>query len=268
MLSYKNVIGINNELWVMLNLSIDNVIKKCWQLLPIILVIKLLYEFIIGSGTNSIEIREYIRTAVKTILIAFFLAYYKEFLMLLDSTIEIFSDLDTEYKKALAFVEKVNLDNLANMSNVKKMMHYPFLILSKSIGELNQLCSLLTHQGSIILMDSLKSVILLIISYFGPISAIISILPGAFGFSFRTWLLNYINISCWSITLTILQKMVNVLNLSNNFAPISIALLLAIFLTPLWTSMFLNNTVNWSATLLKNFSSQVDKSVKYIKKQG
>lgn len=254
MLEYKNTIGITNDLWTIINVSLDAIIKKCWQVLPIIFTVKLLYDFLINSATDTISIRDSVRTIMRTILIIFFLAFYKDFLMLIDSMVGIFSDLDVGYKKALDIIEKSNLDKLNDMSTARKILEYPFLLLGKITNGFNHIFSMLTHQGSIIFMDSLKSLLLILLTHFGPISAIISLLPGNFNTSFNTWLRNYINISCWTITLSILQNIVNLINKTNAvennplIAPLSIALIFIIFSTPIWTSMFLGNPLSSGLT--------------------
>jgi hypothetical protein len=278
MLKYKNCIGITESLWQVVTINIDAIVNKCWQVLPVLVLVKLLYDFIINSGTEQITIKDHIRTILRTILIAFFLAFYKDFLMMIDNAIGIFSNLEVDYKEALNILENKKLEALKNMSTARKIAQYPFLILSKLVGTVSYGFSFLTHQGSIIFMDSLKSIILVILSHFGPIAAVISILPGSFSNSFNSWLRNYVNIFAWTITLSILQKLVNLINetfiIGNNLfiAPVSIALLIVILLTPLWTAMFLGNSISsgimsvigWSTNVLAGFTKQSTKLGGYM----
>ncbi len=254
MFKYKSCISIPDSLWDIVSINIDAIIKKSWQFLPAIVLVRLLYDFIVYSGTENISIKSHVRTLLRTFFIAFFLAFYKEFLMVVDSIVGSFSSLDTDYEKALKMMNKKNIEYIENTSLIKQAIRYPFLMLFKSANKLGNMVLFLTHQGSILFMDSLKSIILIVLSHFGPVAAVLSILPGMFSGTLSTWLRNYVNIFGWTITLSILQKLVfmidkikvNSYKLGDSaiILPTSIVLLIAIFLTPLWTSMFLGNSVS------------------------
>ena len=90
-------------------------------------------------------------------------------------------------------------------------------------------------------MHYIKAISLLVLATIGPVAALFSLLPGPFRSSINTWSKGYINVSCWTITLTILDA------LSNNFASyskgpefsqalLSFVIFIMAFFTPTWTS--------------------------------
>ena len=280
MFHFNTCRGIPDSIWNALSLNIDAITEKSWEILPLVVLFKMIYDFTVYAGTEHITIKTHIRTLLKTFMIAFFLVFYKNFLMVVDDVIGFFSSLDVDYNEALAAIRKKNMEELNDLSFAKKIIKIPALVLGKTISGWTYFISFATHQGSIVFMDCVKSTIIVILSHLGPIAAVISILPGPFSNSLSTWLRNFVSIFAWSITLSVLQKIINAVNdslhVSNKFTdnlfiiPASIALLICIFLTPMWTSMFLVNSVStgvmaaasWSAANVGRGTLQTGKVVK------
>ena len=125
--------------------------------------------------------------------------------------------------------------------------------------------AIFTHGGAVIFMRYVRVVSLLIMMQFGPLAALFSLLPGPFRRSFSIWSRGYVNITCWAITLNILWVFAKTFSgiswmqsVTEGFGVetlahtlLSLILLVAIFLTPAWTSKFVSSATlpNLSAGL-------------------
>jgi hypothetical protein len=134
-------------------------------------------------------------------------------------------------------------------------------------------------------MRYIKAVTLVMMVPFSPLAAMLSLLPGPFKRSWSHWAKSYVHVTCWSITLGIFQALVDAFTkVSRSIVPNTVSsffeetvghallytvLLVAIFLTPTWTSKLIGHaiianiwdSINMTASKLyqggRNLASQV-----------
>ena len=94
-------------------------------------------------------------------------------------------------------------------------------------------------------MHYIKSVSLLILSLLGPFAALFSLLPGPFKASFKTWSKGYVNVSCWTITIAILDMLTTAFRSTTGQEAHQIVLSFVLFITtffiPTWTAKLIGN---------------------------
>lgn len=232
-------------MWVAASEMIDVVIQKCWLLLAAFLALKVLTDTF--SQYDQLSFSTHVRTLFKAIGIVLLLSYYKKCLMCFDNFIDSLcihlddTPLTTEPLKGWG--GSAAPTDAVTRSGILKL-------LSSLFEKLFGLVSLLSHSGAIAFMNYMRAVALLILMQIGPLCSILSLLPGPFQNSFKTWLKSYVYISCWAITLslfTVFIKAFRAVHLASGesstiaYACLSIVLLMAIFLTPTWTARFIGS---------------------------
>ncbi|NEJ83401.1 hypothetical protein GR268_43825 [Rhizobium leguminosarum] len=122
-----------------------------------------------------------------------------------------------------------------------------------------KMLAMVSHKGVVQLMHAIKVMVLIPTILLGPLSAILSFLPGPFKKSFSNWSKSYINITSWAITLHIFSVLTKFYGFSSFWMKtgskaslageaighivFSIGLFIAILLTPTFTSKFLGSAV-------------------------
>lgn len=226
--------GIPESMWVTASAVLDVILKRCWVLLSAFVVVKMLISAFNDLGGEGFSLRVQLKILAQSFLIAIFLTYYKTFLMTFDDLI-----------KSLCFFEETVVRS--TVAHTKKVPSLADIILRPSLllDVAGNLLSFFSMQGAIRFMHYIKAVALLILSQLGPFAALFSLLPGPFNASFRTWSKGYINVSCWTITLAIMDT----LGSSFLYATIgseqastflSFVLFIATLFTPTWTAKLIS----------------------------
>lgn len=252
--------GIPDSMWIATASMIDAIIQKCWMLFGVFLAIKLISDASLDVANGKFELRPHVKTMFQAMLIAIFLAYYKPLLMFFDRFIDSLCLFDQEVLQAsLARVQ----DRLPDYEQGNQAGKSWFLVIRTFVKMIfdyfPKVVALLTHGGALTLMHYIKAVALLVTSQFGPLAALFSLLPGPFKRGLATWAKSYINITCWTITISIFWVLTKTFSAtsfwieSNSTATfleenightlLSIILFIAIFLTPTWTSKFIGSAI-------------------------
>ena len=166
------------------------------MLLGASVVIKMIASAFMDMGEERFSIRTQFRILAQAFLIAVFLTYYKTFLMTFDYMI----DSLCFFKPEMMQQPVRNTESIASGGNTITRW------IIRQTGDF--FLSFLTQKGMIKFMHYIKSVSLLILAILGPFATLFSLLPGPFKSSFKTWSRGYINVSCWTITLAILEVLV------------------------------------------------------------
>lgn len=220
-------------MWLVASGMLDTIIKRCWMLLGAFVVIKMIVSAFMDLGEERSSLGTQFRILAQAFLIAVFLNYYKTCLMTFDYMIDSLCFLKPEVIQQTAS----NAERISSGGNTITQW------IIKRTGEF--FLSFLTQKGMIKFMHYIKSVSLLILAIIGPFAALFSLLPGPFQASFKTWSKGYINVSCWTITLVILEVLVATFQATigqdGYEIPLSFVLFIMTFFVPTWTAKLIGN---------------------------
>jgi hypothetical protein len=249
--------GIPDSMWIAVSSMITVVTKRCWSLLGAFITIRLLVDAIFDVSQGQFTLVPYARTLLHAFFIASFLTYYKPLLVFFDGFIESLCNVEEiVFSEALFNQGK---DRITDYFEDKSFFSWVDIIVKNLVELLPKTLFLLTHSGAIHAMHYLKAVTLLIITCVGPFAAVFSILPGPFKKGWPVWAHSYVHVTCWTITLNIFMALTKAFNFGSLMteprsgstffseiigqAVLSFVLLIAIFLTPTWTSKFMGPAV-------------------------
>jgi hypothetical protein len=227
--------GLPDDIWIKSSEMLNITIKKCWVLLGAFVAIKMLVIAFSDVGEERFALRKHLRILLQGLLIAVFLTYYKSFLMTIDYLIDslcVFNRIT--FKATQEFPTKCEWVNFI----IRKLL------------ALTDVLALITHVGAVKLMHYIKSITLLVLLQFGPLAALFSLLPGPFRQSFNTWAKSYLYVSCWTLTLAIMDVLANSFSFFKEdvlaYPILYLVLYIAIILTPAWTAKLISgvSTVN------------------------
>lgn len=233
------------SIWIAASAMLDRVIQKCWLMLAAFVVVKILTDAL--TTYDQVSLATHLKTLFKALGIVVLLSYYKSILMCFDYFIDsvcIHTDgtqLGTDKLSSLA--GPPDQTGVIARTGLFKLFQGLFETI---FGLIN----ILSHNGAVVFMHYMRAVALLILMQLGPLASLLSLLPGPFQRSFQTWLKSYVAISCWAITLSIFVGFIQAfrgVHLASDEAPaiaygfLSLILLIAIFLTPTWTSRFIGS---------------------------
>lgn len=228
--------GLPDAIWITSSEMLDVMLKKCWLLLGSFVVIKMLVSALSDVGAERFSLRTHLNILFQALLIAVFFTYYKTFLMTFDHFID-----------GLCVFNRITFQTTQEMPTKHAWLNS---ILRGLLDFYNDFLLLITHAGAVKLMHYIKSIILLVLLQFGPLAALFSLLPGPFKQSFNTWVKSYLYVSCWTLTLAIMDVLANSFRFLKEDAvayPILyLVLYIAIVLTPSWTAKLISgaSTVN------------------------
>ena len=223
---------IPESMWVVASAMLDTILKRCWLLLGAFVVVKMLVSAFSDLGEERFSLGIQLRILAQACCIAILFTYYKTFLMTFDYFID-----------SLCFFEVDVVPR--TVDNAEEVTGGHGVVTQYCLKYFKQGMVVLTREGPVRFMHYIKSVALLVLSMLGPFAALFSLLPGPFKASFQSLSKGYINVSCWTITLAIINT------LSDSFQNISIGsgvsqvllsfvLFIAALLTPTWTSKLIS----------------------------
>lgn len=226
--------GIPESMWLVASAMLNAILKKCWLLLGAFVVVKMIVSTFMDLGEERFSLGTQFRILAQAFLIAIFLNYYKTCLMTFDYMIDSLCFFKVEVmQQTVSNTEKI-------VSARSTITHW----LLKAVGEIGNFF-LFTQQGVTHFMHYIKSVSLLILSILGPFSALFSLLPGPFKASFKTWSKGYVNVSCWTITLAILDVLATTFQATTGQegyrVMLSFVLFIMTFFVPTWTAKLIGN---------------------------
>ncbi|MHA7878114.1 MAG: hypothetical protein ACX93T_04335 [Bacteroidota bacterium] len=183
-------------------------------------------------GEERFSFSVQLRILAKAFLIAIFFTYYKTILMTFDYCVDSLCSFNVD---AAAHVPEQEAPVSTQGNPILKFL----------LDGFREVMVLMTHRRSVKFMHYIKSVALLVLSTIGPFAALFSLLPGPFKTSFRTWSRGYLNVSCWTIILTIIDTLAT--SFSNySRGPeafqglLSFVMFIATFFTPTWTAKLIS----------------------------
>jgi hypothetical protein len=224
--------GIPESMWLVVSAMLDTILKRCWFLLGAFVVIKMLVSAFSDLGEDRFSLGIQFRILAQACLIAIFFTYYKTFLMTFDYFID-----------SLCFFE-VDMFRYT-VENTKEVTGEDSTIAKFFLKFFKKGMFFLTQTGPIRFMHYIKSIALLILSQLGPFAALFSLLPGPFRASFKSWSKGYLNVSCWTITLAIINTLAS--SFTNSSAGpagcqalLSFVLFISSLFTPTWTAKLIS----------------------------
>lgn len=241
--------GLPDAIWITSSEMLNITIKKCWILLGAFMAIKMLVCAFSDVGEERFSLSKHLKILFQALLIAVFLTYYKNFLMTFDYFID-----------SLCVFNRITAQSTQEAAPKYTWLNY---ILRTLLDFFDDVLLLITHVGAVKLMHYIKSIVLLVLLQFGPLAALFSLLPGPFRQSFNTWAKSYLYVSCWTLTLAIMDVLANSFAFLKGDAlayPILyLVLYIAIILTPAWTAKLISgvSTVN----LLDGIGMAIGKAV-------
>lgn len=225
--------GIPESMWLAASNVLNAILSKCWMLLGAFVVVKMIASAFMDIGEERFSIRTQFRILGQAFLIAVFFIYYKVFLMTFDYMIDSLSSFKEE--------AMLQIDTYVKPEISKKSTIPSWFPIKSAISQF----ILYIQEGPSLFMHYIKSVSLLILSLLGPFASLFSLLPGPFKGSFKTWSKGYINVSCWTITLAILEVLTAAfkatLGEENWQIRLSIVLFIMTFFVPTWTSKLIGS---------------------------
>lgn len=219
--------GIPESMWLMASSMLDEILKKCWVLLSAFVVVKMLISAFNDLGGEGFSLRVQLKILAQAFLIAIFLTYYKTFLMTFDYLIE-----------SLCFFEgSVLRTKINSIEKIEGSMIKRFFL-----DYIKEAIVFVTQKGAVKFMHYIKAVALLVLSQLGPFAALFSLLPGPFSTSFKTWYKGYLNISCWTLTLAIIDVLASGLQVNSEESQVilSYVLFITTLFTPTWTAKLIS----------------------------
>ena len=230
--------GIPESMWLVASNVLNNVLSQCWMLLSAFVLVKMLASAFMDIWEERFSLGTQFRILAQAFMIAVFFTYYKTFLMTFDYTIDSLSS----FKPA---VMKQTVQQIEQITN-KKQGITEWIIKMIGKGASYTFFNIFTKMGALKFMHYIKSVSLLILAILGPFATLFSLLPGPFRSSFKTWSKGYIHVSCWTITLAILEVLTQafIASISGRDLweiPLSFVLLIMIFFVPTWTTKLISS---------------------------
>lgn len=235
--------GIPDPMWIASGRIISNMCGFSLKLLGAGFLTKLLFGGLLDSTTHGrVDVAAIIRLIGKTVFLFLFINYIKRIAF----TFEIFID---ELCPRLPEVMS-GFQSSAKIDGFPTGFRFWWELLKGIFAISKAALAFVTVEGAISLMNYFKSIQLIFLCIVGPLSAGLSLFP-IFSKSFSTWLKSYITVSFQAFTLevfSILSATTFIVDTADMSASpshlmISIIMVFAIFLTPLWTSMFINSVM-------------------------
>ena len=227
--------GIPEPMWLVVSNMIEVLIRRCWLLLGAFVIIKMIVGAFIDLGEERFSPASHIKITFQAFLIAIFLLYYKTILMTFDYLIE--SLCSFQYEVIQQAEAQANSGVIYENAFVKWIIHFTSKLLGSPFAVSQTWASFFMHY--------VKSVSLLVLAVLGPLSALFSLLPGPFKSSFKSWSRGYINVSCWTISLAIIDTLEvtfhsKMFHEGDRSIFISLALFIVTFFVPTWTSKLIS----------------------------
>ncbi|ACE06246.1 hypothetical protein Aasi_0877 [Candidatus Amoebophilus asiaticus 5a2] len=255
--------GVPDAMWIVVSAMLQVMLKMCWKAFGTLMMIKLLWEGFMDISSGTLDLRTHIKTLSHALLVALFLTHYKFIIMYFDSFISAFcidqKDLATQIGSYLKGSAEQYEQEFQAYSEGKSWFTVIKSFLKVIFDFVPKMLAMVSHGGAVRLMHAIKVMILIPTIILGPISAVLSFLPGPFKKSFSNWSKSYINITSWAITLHIFSVLAKFYGISSFWMKtgsnaslageavghiiLSIGLFIAILLTPTFTSKLLGSAI-------------------------
>ena len=252
----KTCSGIPEHMWLTCEAIISATITLCWKLFASFLVIRLLKDGLDDLANGKVDLRTHANTILRATFISIFLLYYKDILSFFDEFIDVFC-ISVDARSHVFLHGRIQED----IREAGTPGHFSFLksFINGLLYMIPQILSAVTHEGAISIVQYFRAIGLFIAIAMGPFSALFSLLPGPFKHGWTTWSRTYATISCWAITLN-LFKLLSTMSVKTatelndagamklfqgtvDTTMFSLVLLVAIFGTPIWTSIFIGHAI-------------------------
>lgn len=229
---------IPESMWLVVSSMLGMMLQRCWLLLGAFIGVKMLVSTFVDLGEDRFSPASHIKITFQAFLIAIFFLYYKTFLMTFDYLIDSLCFFGPEVVQHT----KAQSDSAAAPVNfLMKSLHH-------MVGMVAGMTFFLTQYGASYFMRYVRAVSLLVLAVLGPLSSLFSLLPGPFRSSFKTWCGSYVHVTCWSITLAIIDLLEKtfVFDTGNNHrmhhgTMLSFAFFIMTFLVPHLTSRIISS---------------------------
>lgn len=255
--------GVPDSMWMVMSAMLQVMINVCWGFFKLFVPFKLIWVGVVDVANGKIDVRTHVKTMLQAVLIAILLAHYKFLIMYFDRFIDMFCISENDVATQISVYLKDSAavyDQEFKAYTEGKNWFYAIKVFFKVIFDLlPKMLMIFVHGGAVKLMHYLKVMVLLPTILLGPFSAILTFLPGPLKKGFSSWVKSYINITSWAITLHIFSILTkyysgaafwikshsaaSLVGESVGHVLLSIGLLVAIFLTPTFTSKLLGGAI-------------------------
>ena len=230
--------NIPESMWLVVSSMLGVMLQRCWLLLGAFVGGKMLVSAFLDLGEDRFSPATHIKIVGQTFLLAIFLLYYKTILMFFDYLIDSLCFFGPEVVQHT----KAQSDSATVPGNfLMKFLHH-------FVGIVGDMGFFMTQCGASSFMRYARAVSLLVLAILGPLSALFSLLPGPFRSSFKTWCKSYANVTCWAITLAVIDLLEEtfVFHTGNNHrmhhgTMLSFALFIMTFFVPSLTSKLISS---------------------------
>ena len=234
-------------MWVASSAMLDASISKCMKLLGGFVTLKMMHDWY--ESYEEMNVAMHVRTMLRALMMVVFFRYYKQLLMYFDHFIDALCIHDNGYDLVFDKLNRQGAPYEPFQGGFFKSIWRAWRML---VDLVMQIVVLFTHGGLIGFMHYMRAISMLVMVQVGPLAALLSWLPGPFTRAFQQWSKSYVTVSCWAITLQVFWV------LSQSFGAgvmttgvlegpgarlgyflLSIAMMLAILMTPSWTAKFI-----------------------------
>ena len=244
--------------------AVDALLSKTYAIgmamIPIFLMV-VLFNQLFAALVFSQRFRLDVQPIVRGLVILFTLSFYTEFLEVISATIQAVSDYigpDQTFMQKLADMWNLLLPGSQDgglPSNMEEL--YVTFTRLMQFDLVNWLLALL--EGSFVHVvrkgiELLRLVLLGFLYVVGPLALGFSVIPGFNSLAMK-WLLSYLTVQCWSITLIILDTLVTEFNslylngllfpdelTASNFVLVSLVIVILYFMIPHLTAYYLGHS--------------------------
>jgi hypothetical protein len=232
---------IPDGMWIAASAWMDWIVRICLvYLLPAFLAINILSDVVSDGLNGKVSLMRHLRTLAQAFGIFLFLTYISSILFTFDLFLDFLSPPSDEIIKGNAAFPKV--------SNALPEGGISFWDMLRAIPKVFALFGV---NGALAFMYYFRGVCLVLISLLAPLAAVFSLLSGPFKKSFSSWVKNYVSFSCQAIVLNIFQVISEIVVVqgivdgakSSGSNTLTFVLIIVIFMTPVWTSIFISGVV-------------------------
>ena len=255
-----NNVAISPEFLVAVNTLLGKTYAIGLAMIPIFLMV-VLFNQLFAALVLSQRFRLDVQPIVRGFVILFALTFYTDFMNVISATIQALSDYigpDKTFMQKLADMWNLLLPGTEGgglPSNMEEL--YATFTRLMQFDLVNWLLALL--EGSFVHVvrkgiELLRLVLLGFLYVVGPLALGFSVIPGFNSLAMK-WLLSYLTVQCWSITLIILDTLVTEFNSlylngllfsnelgASNFVLVSLIIVILYFMVPHLTAYYLGHS--------------------------
>lgn len=235
----------------------NSLLSTCYALIPIFMMMNLAVQYFKGLTQENLSI-DY-SPVLRGVVILIILFSYEELMEVVSSSIGSFSTLIDRPENVMDELKKLaetkpkaekETDFLDAMGSMISQVSIDFSITGMLFSSIKEGLLLITRY----LIDLIRQVLLGFLYVVGPISLMLSTIPGFSGLAMK-WFQSYLSVQFWSVTLAILDALANVIAKSYELAPaaltsdvaliaVNIVIVIMYFMVPYLTSFMMGQAAS------------------------